>query len=41
MKLFLTGATGYIKGDLLYVISHEHPEWEITCIVRTEEKGES
>ena len=40
MKVFLTGATGYIGGDLLYVISGERPEWEITCIVRTKEKGE-
>jgi hypothetical protein len=38
-KVFLTGATGYIGGDLLFLISQTHPEWEITCIVRNKKSG--
>lgn len=39
-KVFFTGATGFIGGDILYEITHEHPDWEITCLVRSREKGE-
>ncbi|KIV76865.1 hypothetical protein PV11_08716 [Exophiala sideris] len=38
-KLFLTGTTGYIGGDFLYLVSERHPEWELTCLVRNTDKG--
>ncbi|KIW89682.1 uncharacterized protein Z519_09838 [Cladophialophora bantiana CBS 173.52] len=38
-KVFLTGATGYIGGDGLYLISQKHPDWELTCMVRNSDKG--
>jgi len=39
MKLFLTGTTGYIGGDALYLFNEAHPDWEITCLVRNSDKG--
>ncbi|KAH0288387.1 NAD(P)-binding protein [Aureobasidium namibiae CBS 147.97] len=39
MKLFVTGATGYIGGDALYAIVKAHPEYEITALVRNSDKG--
>ncbi|KAL1956246.1 hypothetical protein VTO42DRAFT_7506 [Malbranchea cinnamomea] len=39
-KIFVTGATGYIGGDSLYAVAQAHPDWEITVLVRTKEKGE-
>ena len=38
-KLFLTGATGYIGGDVLYAMVTTHPEYEITALVRSKRKG--
>ncbi|EXJ92727.1 hypothetical protein A1O3_01279 [Capronia epimyces CBS 606.96] len=38
-KLLLTGTTGYIGGDFLYLVSQVHPDWEITCLVRNSDKG--
>jgi N-acetyl-gamma-glutamylphosphate reductase len=38
-KIFLTGATGYIGGDALHILTTNHPEWEITCLVRNSDKG--
>ncbi|KAI5921613.1 hypothetical protein F4810DRAFT_677837 [Camillea tinctor] len=38
-KIFLTGATGYIGGEVLYVLTREHPEYEISALVRNEERG--
>ncbi|KAK2766066.1 hypothetical protein FQN54_007581 [Arachnomyces sp. PD_36] len=38
-KIFLTGATGYIGGDSLAVITKAHPDWDITALVRSKEKG--
>ncbi|EXJ91034.1 hypothetical protein A1O1_04141 [Capronia coronata CBS 617.96] len=38
-KLLITGATGYIGGDFLYLVSQEHPDWEISCLVRNSDKG--
>ena len=26
-------------GDFLFCVSHAHPEWELTCLVRGQEKG--
>ncbi|KAI1209195.1 NAD(P)-binding protein [Annulohypoxylon truncatum] len=38
-KIFLTGATGYIGGDALYSIAKAHPDYELTLLVRNEERG--
>ncbi|KAL2786605.1 hypothetical protein BJX66DRAFT_312461 [Aspergillus keveii] len=38
-KVFLTGATGYIGGDVFYAVSQAHPDWEISVLVRSKEKG--
>jgi nucleoside-diphosphate-sugar epimerase len=38
-KLFLTGSTGYIGGDFLYLVAEKHPDWELTCLVRNSDKG--
>ncbi|EEU36639.1 uncharacterized protein NECHADRAFT_86561 [Fusarium vanettenii 77-13-4] len=39
-KIFLTGATGYIGGDGLHTLVKAHPEYEITALVRSKEKGD-
>ena len=38
-KVFLTGVTGYIGGDFLYLLSQKHPDWEATALVRNPDKG--
>ncbi|KAF2128672.1 NAD dependent epimerase/dehydratase family protein [Dothidotthia symphoricarpi CBS 119687] len=38
-KLFITGATGYIGGDALYVVANAYPDLEITALVRNSDKG--
>ncbi|CAI6035800.1 unnamed protein product [Clonostachys chloroleuca] len=38
-KIFVTGATGYVGGDSLYTLVKEHPDYEITALVRNKEKG--
>ncbi|KAI1807065.1 NAD(P)-binding protein [Daldinia bambusicola] len=38
-KIFLTGATGYIGGDVLYQLNKVHPDYEYTLLVRNEERG--
>ncbi|CAI7576837.1 unnamed protein product [Penicillium pancosmium] len=38
-KVFLTGATGYIGGDGLYAVSNAHPDWELSALVRSQEKA--
>ncbi|KAF2755989.1 NAD(P)-binding protein [Pseudovirgaria hyperparasitica] len=38
-KIFLTGGTGYIGGDVLYTIVHTHPEYDISALVRDSTKG--
>lgn len=38
-KLFITGATGYIGGDILYAIVNAYPDLEITALVRNSDKG--
>ncbi|KAK7965230.1 hypothetical protein PG996_000416 [Apiospora saccharicola] len=40
IKIFLTGATGYIGGDALSVLSKAHPEFEFTLLVRTQDKAD-
>ncbi|WPB05036.1 uncharacterized protein RHO25_009684 [Cercospora beticola] len=39
VKIFVTGATGYIGGDALYAIATSHPEYDITALVRNSDKG--
>lgn len=39
-KIFLTGATGYIGGDVLAELMREHPDWHVSCLVRSKKKGE-
>ena len=38
-KIFLTGATGYIGGDVLTALYKKHPEYEYAVLVRNEEKA--
>ncbi|USP78645.1 hypothetical protein yc1106_05919 [Curvularia clavata] len=38
-KLFITGATGYIGGDILYAVANTYPDLEITALVRNSDKG--
>ncbi|KAI2771280.1 NAD(P)-binding protein [Daldinia loculata] len=38
-KIFLTGATGYIGGDILYQLNKVHPDYEYTLLVRNEERA--
>lgn len=39
-KLFLAGSTGYIGGEVLYQVLQSFPDFEITALVRSAEKGE-
>ncbi|KAK3053033.1 hypothetical protein LTS18_012207, partial [Coniosporium uncinatum] len=41
VKIFITGATGYIGGDALHALYNAHPEYTYTALVRTPEKGRS
>ncbi|KAL4870582.1 hypothetical protein BDV12DRAFT_195305 [Aspergillus spectabilis] len=38
-KVFLTGATGYIGGDVSYTVTQAHSDWEVSVLVRNKEKG--
>ncbi|KAF1987611.1 NAD(P)-binding protein [Aulographum hederae CBS 113979] len=38
-KIFLTGVTGYIGGDALDAITTAHPDYSITALVRSPDKG--
>ncbi|EKD21711.1 uncharacterized protein L3040_004934 [Drepanopeziza brunnea f. sp. 'multigermtubi'] len=38
-KIFITGTTGYIGGDILYALEKAHPEYEITALVRNSDSG--
>ncbi|TPX09326.1 uncharacterized protein E0L32_009518 [Thyridium curvatum] len=39
LKIFLTGVTGYIGGDIFYEVYNAHPEYEWSVLVRNEERG--
>lgn len=39
VKVFLTGATGYIGGDALYQIHRRYPDFEYALLVRSEDKA--
>lgn len=36
---FRTGTTGYIGGDSLFSIAQAHPDWKLSVLVRSKEKG--
>ncbi|KAH6893486.1 hypothetical protein B0T10DRAFT_482379 [Thelonectria olida] len=38
-KVFLTGSTGYIGGDVFDTLHKAHPDWEFSLLVRSEDKG--
>ncbi|KAI0594979.1 hypothetical protein F4775DRAFT_571524 [Biscogniauxia sp. FL1348] len=38
-KISFTGATGYIGGEALHVLTRAHPEYEYAALVRNEERG--
>ena len=38
-RLPSTGATGYIGGDVLAAVAAAHPDWHVTCLVRSETRG--
>ncbi|KAI9832794.1 MAG: hypothetical protein M1819_004014 [Sarea resinae] len=38
-KIFITGATGYIGGEVLHSITQAHPDYDITAFVRNSDKG--
>ncbi|KAM0421357.1 hypothetical protein ACHAPT_010892 [Fusarium lateritium] len=40
-KIFLTGATGYIGGDLLHLLTKSHPEYQVRVLIRDAAKGEA
>lgn len=39
VKVFLTGATGYIGGDALYHLHGKRPDFEFALLIRSEEKA--
>ncbi|KAJ5949548.1 hypothetical protein N7454_001132 [Penicillium verhagenii] len=39
-KVFLTGATGYIGGDVFFAVNEAHPDWEVSVLVRSKEKAD-
>ncbi|KAL6718016.1 hypothetical protein ACLMJK_004101 [Lecanora helva] len=42
-KIFATGTTGYVGGDVLFLLLQAHPHWasSIKCLVRNQKRGES
>ncbi|KAL4863910.1 hypothetical protein BDV12DRAFT_20753 [Aspergillus spectabilis] len=38
-KIFITGITGYIGGDLFHHLSQQHSNYEFSALIRTEEKA--
>lgn len=39
IKVFLTGATGYIGGDALYQLYQRYPDFEYALLIRSEDKA--
>ncbi|VUC26013.1 unnamed protein product [Clonostachys rosea] len=39
-KVFLTGASGFIGGDALYAVHKAQPDWEISILIRDEQKAQ-
>lgn len=40
IRIFFTGVSGYVGGQLGETLSREHPEFEMTTLVRTEEQAQ-
>ncbi|KAH6672659.1 hypothetical protein F5X68DRAFT_158375 [Plectosphaerella plurivora] len=40
VKIFLTGATGYIGGDALYQLHQSHPDFEYALLIRSQDKAD-
>ncbi|WXC60485.1 hypothetical protein SNK03_006361 [Fusarium graminearum] len=38
-RIFLTGASGYIGGDVLHLLLKSHPEYHVRTLIRDESKG--
>ncbi|KAL3478910.1 nucleoside-diphosphate-sugar epimerase [Aspergillus californicus] len=38
-KLFITGITGYIGGDAFHTLQQQHPSFEFSALIRSEEKA--
>ncbi|KAE8146809.1 hypothetical protein BDV25DRAFT_143342 [Aspergillus avenaceus] len=38
-RIFLTGASGYIGGNVLHLLLEKHPEYEVSVLVRDAAKG--
>ncbi|OQE30741.1 hypothetical protein PENFLA_c002G04373 [Penicillium flavigenum] len=38
-KVFLTGVTGYIGGDVFYAVYEAHPDWHYSLLIRNKDKG--
>ena len=38
-SVFITGVTGYIGGDYLAALMEKHPDYDVTALVRTTDKG--
>ncbi|OIW26136.1 NAD(P)-binding protein [Coniochaeta ligniaria NRRL 30616] len=38
-KIFLTGVTGYVGGDIFANLYETHPDWDYTVIVRNQDRG--
>ncbi|KAH8895669.1 NAD(P)-binding protein [Thozetella sp. PMI_491] len=38
-RIFLTGASGYIGGDVLHLLATQHPEYKLSLLVRDAAKG--
>ncbi|KAJ5205302.1 NAD-dependent epimerase/dehydratase [Penicillium cf. griseofulvum] len=38
-QIFLTGATGYIGGEVLHALQYAHPDYEIAALIRDNEKA--
>ncbi|KAB8258515.1 hypothetical protein BDV32DRAFT_68968 [Aspergillus pseudonomiae] len=39
-KVFVTGITGYIGGDAFHLIQQNHPNFEFSALIRTEDKAQ-
>ncbi|KAH8689402.1 putative nucleoside-diphosphate-sugar epimerase [Talaromyces proteolyticus] len=38
-SVFITGITGYVGGDFLFLVTKEHPDWDITALIRDKTKA--
>ncbi len=40
VRIFFTGVSGFVGGQLGKALSQQHPEFELTVLVRTEEQAQ-